>query len=95
LSPDEIAYKKLKIIAEALNEGWDWKGIDENQERWFPWFYMKVDNGKVCGLLFASTEMDPSDRDVYIGSRLFVKTNKLARYFGEQFIDIWREYYFG
>jgi hypothetical protein len=95
LSPDEIAYKKLKIIAEALNEGWDWKGIDENQERWFPWFYRKIENGKACGLLCASTENVPSARVVTIGSRLFVKTDELARYFGEQFIELWREYYLG
>jgi len=95
LSPDEIAYKKLKIIAEALNEGWDWKGINENQERWFPWFYRKLDNGKVCGLAFAYSYLATSSRNVFLGSRLFVKTEELADYFGKQFIELWREYYLG
>lgn len=35
---DEIAYRKLKTIAEALNEGWrpDWANSNEN--KYWPWF---------------------------------------------------------
>jgi hypothetical protein len=38
---DELAYKKLKIIAQALNEGWtpDWS--NSNERKWFPWFEYK------------------------------------------------------
>jgi len=37
-STDEIAYRKLRIIAEALNEGWkpDWSNSDEY--KYYPWF---------------------------------------------------------
>lgn len=34
---DFIAYLKLRIIAAALNEGWEPQFI-ENEWRWFPWF---------------------------------------------------------
>ena len=35
---DEIAYRKLKTIAEALNEGWrpDW--ANSNEYKYWPWF---------------------------------------------------------
>lgn len=36
---DVIAYLKLRIIAAALNEGWE-PQFTENEYRWFPWFYL-------------------------------------------------------
>ena len=38
-SRDIIAYAKLRIIAEALNEGWKPK-FDGNECRYYPWFYI-------------------------------------------------------
>lgn len=35
--PDEVAYQKLRIIAAALNEGWQ-PEFTEDEWRWFPWF---------------------------------------------------------
>ena len=35
--PDEVAYQKLRIIAAALNEGWQ-PEFKEDEWRWFPWF---------------------------------------------------------
>lgn len=35
--PDEVAYQKLRIIAAALNEGWQ-PEFTENEWRWYPWF---------------------------------------------------------
>lgn len=37
--PDEVAYQKLRIIAAALNEGWEPK-FTEEEWRWYPWFYL-------------------------------------------------------
>lgn len=37
--PDEIAYQKLRIIAAALNEGWQ-PEFTEDELRWYPWFYL-------------------------------------------------------
>lgn len=36
---DVIAYLKLRIIAAALNEGWE-PQFTEDEYRWFPWFYL-------------------------------------------------------
>lgn len=37
-SADEVAYRKLKVITAALNEGWlpDWK--DSSEYKYYPWF---------------------------------------------------------
>lgn len=37
--PDEVAYQKLRIIAAALNEGWE-PQFTEEEWRWYPWFYL-------------------------------------------------------
>ena len=37
--PDEIAYIKLKAIAQVLNEGWT-PQFTINEYRWFPWFVL-------------------------------------------------------
>ena len=36
---DLFAYVKLRIIAAALNEGWE-PQFTEDECRWFPWFYL-------------------------------------------------------
>lgn len=37
--PDEIAYQKLRIIASALNEGWE-PQFTQDEWRYFPWFFL-------------------------------------------------------
>lgn len=39
-SDDEIAYKKLKIITKALNQGWEKNWSNSNEYIYFPWFEM-------------------------------------------------------
>jgi hypothetical protein len=44
-SDDEIAYKKIKVIAQALNQGWkpDWTNAAEY--KWTPWFDLRSGSG--------------------------------------------------
>ena len=37
MSPDIVAYIKLRIIAAALNEGWE-PQFTNDEYRWYPWF---------------------------------------------------------
>lgn len=48
LGKDVVAYMKLRVITEALNEGWK-PTFDEDEYRWFPWFryYSKEDIDKM------------------------------------------------
>lgn len=50
--------------------------------------------GLFCGLGFACSRNAFSLANVYYGSRLAVKSEELAKYFGRQFIEIWADYCF-
>lgn len=110
---DVVAYLKLRVIAEALNEGWE-PQFTECEDRWYPIFYFhtqedidKMSDGKnkkplmfgcissggsSCGLAFALSRKGWSRSLSNLSSRLAVKSKELARYFGEQFIDIWSDH---
>lgn len=114
---DVAAYLKLRIIASALNEGWQ-PEFTENEYRWYPWFYLytqeEIDNmteerkkeislllwggraygGSCCGLGCVVSGGAFSGSDAACGSRLAVKSEELAKYFGRQFIEIWADYCF-
>ena len=82
-----IAYAKLVIIAEALNDGWkpDWSNMEE--WKYYPWFDMSSGSG-LSFLGFA---------DLYslsfVGSRLCFKSAELAKYAVTQFKDLYEKYF--
>lgn len=81
LEEDEICYKKIKIIAEALNEGWkpDWS--NSNQNKYMPYFRVSSGGG------FSFDDLAYWYSDTYVGSRLCYKSSELAQYAGNQFIS--------
>ncbi|GAB1358554.1 hypothetical protein MASR1M31_03320 [Porphyromonadaceae bacterium] len=85
---DEIAYRKLKTITQALNEGWvaDW--TDPSQEKWIPWFYMHGSSGFV----FDDAYYGCSVAGAGDGSRLCFKDEKTATCAGKQFVDLYKEF---
>ncbi|NHQ66959.1 hypothetical protein [Elizabethkingia miricola] len=87
LTDDEIAYKQIKLIASALNEGWvpDWN--DRNQTKYYPWFRMGSSSG---GFSFHDYGFGHSAS--YVGSRLCYKSSELAKYAGTQFISIYKKF---
>ena len=113
---DIVAYLKLRIIAAALNEGWEPKYV-KGEEKWWPWYWLytqkeidkmnekqrakcvlfggTANNGAHAGFAFASADYAPSVTAADVGSRLCVKSEALAEYFGTQFIKIWQDFYFG
>ena len=110
---DVVAYLKLRVITEALNEGWK-PQFTHDETRYYPWFYFctqeeidKMDeekkkrlwlfgggshNGASCGLAYAPSNDAWSYSYADISARLAVKSEALAKYFGQQFIDIWADY---
>ncbi|WP_407483293.1 hypothetical protein [Elizabethkingia meningoseptica] len=87
LTDDEIAYKQIKLISSALNEGWtpDWN--DRNQTKYYPWFRM---GSSGSGFSFGDYDCDGSGSRV--GSRLCYKSSELAKYAGTQFISIYKKF---
>lgn len=85
LTLDEIAYKKLKLIAKSLNEGWtpDWE--NSNEYKHTPYFKMDC-----CAFSYSDYYCWGADADV--GSRLCFKTSALAEYAGNQFNSIYKDF---
>lgn len=83
LQPCDIAFIKLRIIAEALNEGWQPNWSDFNERKYYPWFDME--NGfsfYVCVYNYTVSS---------VGSRLCFKSSELAEYAGQQFTDLYKD----
>jgi hypothetical protein len=80
---DEIAYKKLKVIVEALNEDWepDWKNKHEN--KYYPWFSMSGE--------FHLDGISYTYDNTSIGSRFCFRSEELALYAAKQFLDLYME----
>ena len=110
---DVVAYLKLRVIAEALNEGWK-PQFTHDETRYYPWFYFctqeeidKMDEekkkklwlfggassfGAACSLAFAHSNSAWSYSSASLSARLAAKSGAIAKYFGQQFIDIWADY---
>ena len=86
MTEDSLAYLKLRIIAAALNEGWE-PTFDKDEERWYPWF--KIKQG---GLVGAGAGDAGSDSYACYGVRLVFKSKELAEYAGKQFTDIYNDF---
>lgn len=86
---DEIAYRKLKTIAEALNEGWRPNWADSNEYKYWPWF---VYNPAYAGFSCAYANLAASYTGTSVGSRLCYKTRELAAYAGRQFEGLYNDF---
>lgn len=84
LSVDEVNYRKLKIIAAALNEDWTPDFTNRGQKKWFPWH--RVEN---AGLVYSCSTYSATTASTDIGSRLCCRDEKTATYFGTQFLEEW------
>lgn len=88
---------KLSVINVSLNK--DDQGAetranwsDDDELKYFPWFEVKASkkNPSSSGLSFGDFVYDLSCTDV--ASRLTCRSSEIAKYFGEQFIDLWEDY---
>ena len=88
LTKNDIAYQKMVVIVEALNEGWKPDVCDKNVCRWYPWFRP---NGSPGSFAFYASPYDYVFADAGSGSRLVLKSKELADYCGMQFVELWKE----
>jgi hypothetical protein len=84
--PDEVAYKKLKIIIAAINQGWipDWNNGD--QKKWWPYFNLS------SGFGFSAAFYDCDGTGTTVGSRLCFESQEKAIYAGQQFLDLYKDF---
>ena len=86
---DITACMKLRIIAAALNEGWE-PTFEKDEKRWYPWIAVKQGELVCAG---ANDAWSYSYAD--LGVRLVFKSKELAEYAGKQFIDIYKDFCYG
>lgn len=88
-----IAYCKLIVVAKALNDGWVPDFTDGDQYKYWPWFWVERDSsGAGAGLSYSYAPYAASGTASYFGSLLCFKTRELARYAGETFTSLYRDY---
>lgn len=77
------AFRKLAVIAQALNDGWkpDWNNSSEY--KYYPYFDMR------SGFSFDDVGNYYSRSN--LGSRLCFKTEALAKYAGTQFLELYKQ----
>ena|ERR1035437_1552132 len=82
----QIAFYKLTVIIEAVNDGWviDW--TDSTQYKYFGWYDMQ-DGG------FSSYDTDYDITNTFVPSALYIKSKELAEYVGKMFIDEFKQLY--
>lgn len=85
LTEDETAYKKLKLIAQSLNEGWTPNWDDKTETKYIPWFEMGSSGFRFYDCAYWVTYSA-------VGSRLCYKSSDLAKHSGNQFLDIYEKY---
>ena len=89
LYPREIAKRKLEIIIEALNEGWKPEWESYFQKKWYPYFE------SYAGLGYSSAYISPEVAIANFGVFLCCKSEEIADYVGQQFLDLYKEMFLG
>ena len=86
-TPDEIAYKKLKVIVRAINQGWepDWSNTD--QRKYYPWFEVLS-----SGVGFSDSGFNFGYSPATVGSRLCFETKEKSDYAGKQFKEEYEQF---
>lgn len=86
-TPDEAAYKKLKIVIKATNQGWtpDWN--NSNQYKWWPYFNLSSGSG------FSHTSSYCCYEYSAVGSRLCFESEAKSNYAAKQFNELYKQFF--
>lgn len=79
------AIYQMTIICKALNEDWEADWDNPNESKYYPYFFMSP-----SGFAFYDTIDAYTHAVAGCGSHFHFRTSELAKYAGEQFLDIWK-----
>lgn len=85
-TPDEAAYKKLKVIVKAINGDWEPDWDDTDQKKWWPWFVLS------SGFGFSSSNSYCDDSHSTVGSRLCFESKEKSDYAATTFSRIYEDF---
>ena len=69
--------------------------MDEERRKELVFWGGSANYGAYCGLAFADSDHAWSSSSASVGSRLAVKSEEIAEYFGNQFKELWRDFLIG
>lgn len=81
---DEIAFKKLKVIVRALNEGWTPNWNNGSEYKWYPWFFLDSPGFRLDVVVYVRTGTPAG-----LGSRLCFKSRELSDYAAKTFLCLY------
>lgn len=84
-SPNDIAFKKLKVIIKALNQGWYPNWENENEYKYWVWWTMKGGFSYYTVIYYAASTAVPS--------ALCLKTRELTEHASKIAYKEYKEYY--
>jgi hypothetical protein len=86
-TPDEAAFKKLKVVIRAINQGWvpDWD--NKSQYKYWPWFNLSSGSG------FSASTSHYSCADTRVGSRLCFESEAKSNYAAKQFNELYKQFF--
>lgn len=87
-----IAYYKLIIIIQAVNNGWQPNWSDSNEPKYYNWFYPLADKKRPSGFGFSDAFFNYVNTSTTVGSRLCFKNWKSADYVRETFENLYKDY---
>ena len=85
-----LAFEKLKIINQAINQEWLPDIFNTSQHKWFPWF-----NVSSSGLGFNASSYFCDNADATVGFRLCFESKEKSDYAGKNFTRYFQEFITG
>jgi hypothetical protein len=85
-----ISFQRMKILSEAINQGWTPDHFNTDQYKWFPYF--KVSSS---GLGFSHSSYTYDNAGTDVGSRLCFETEEKSNHAGRQFTQLFQEFITG
>ena len=85
-TPDEVAYKSLKVITKAINGDWEADYDNTSQKKWVPIFNLSSGFGfsySTCAYDYSYT---------FVGSRLCFESEEKSDFAGKQFTDLYKQF---
>jgi hypothetical protein len=85
-----VSFQRMKILSDAINQGWTPDHFNTDQYKWFPYF--KVSSS---GFGFSTSYYYCGLAATRVGSRLCFETEEKSNYAGRQFTQLFQDFITG